>query len=334
MKFTAEFEALFTPAPPEPGPATDTSPWKLLLVDDEPDIHAVMRLALGDVVILGRRLQLFSANSAAQAREHLHQHPDTALVLLDVVMETERAGLDLVNHVRQELGNPCLQLVLVTGQPGYAPLRDVAARYDIDGYRLKSELTADRLVAVVSRSLRTHRLLLELHEERERYRQQAVVLQERQAELEARQRQLEAAVRERTSALEQSMQRLVETQFAMDRVGLAIAWVDAQTQRLTHVNETACQQLGYTREELLKMSVRDLNPEADGLMGQGLFQALQTRDHFGPVETWHRRKDGSTCPAEVTVYRRNAPEGANYIIFFSDISTRQARAADSRARPE
>jgi CheY-like chemotaxis protein len=109
----------------------------------------------------------------AEAKAVLLAHPDIALILLDVVMETELAGLDLVRYVRQEADNRMVRIVLVTGQPGYAPQREVVANYEIDGYRLKSELTADRIFVSVYAGLRAYKTLHDVAEQRallEQYR--------------------------------------------------------------------------------------------------------------------------------------------------------------------
>jgi len=135
--------------------------WKVLIVDDEEDVRAALRLALQDVFVEGRSLFLLAASSAREAQEVLAANPDVALMLLDVVMESDHAGLDLVRHVRSKRANRSLQIVLITGQPGYAPQRSVISDYEIDGYRLKSELNADSLLLAVHTALRTHRLLCE-----------------------------------------------------------------------------------------------------------------------------------------------------------------------------
>jgi len=160
-----DFSSLFAPEAAKAEGGADV--WKVLMVDDEPDIHAVIRLALQDVVIEGRPLQLLDAKSGEETKARLNEHPDIALILLDVVMETERAGLDLVRYIRKELNNRTIQIVLVTGQPGYAPQREVIQDFEIDGYRLKSELSADKLFVTVYAALRTHNALLELKNEHE-----------------------------------------------------------------------------------------------------------------------------------------------------------------------
>ncbi|WP_172642517.1 ATP-binding protein [Azoarcus sp. KH32C] len=166
----------------------------MLLVDDEPAIRAVLRLAMQDIVFDGRTLHLLEARSGIEARARLDEHPDIALVLLDVVMETEHAGLDLVRHIRQELSNRWMQIVLVTGQPGYAPQRAVITDYQIDGYRLKSELTADKIFVSVYAALRTHQAMLDLAQQRQQLAQVKV-------ELEQHRRHLEMLVEKRTADL-------------------------------------------------------------------------------------------------------------------------------------
>lgn len=144
-------------APPASPPArTADDPWIVLLVDDEPDVHEITRLVLADTTFSGRTIDLRSAYSASEAQAFLEQHRDTALMLLDVVMETDDAGLRLVHHVREKMGNADLQIVLRTGQPGMAPEREVIATYDINGYFLKTELVAQKLRSIVISSLRTY----------------------------------------------------------------------------------------------------------------------------------------------------------------------------------
>lgn len=164
------FDALFSPEPAA-RPASAREPWKILLVDDEPDIHAVLRLALNGVEVDGRPLLLLEAGSGQAARQLLAEHPDAALILLDVVMETELAGLDLVSHIRRELNYRNVQIIILTGQPGYAPQHRVVTDYEINGYRLKSELTADKIFVSVYSAVRTHRTLLERDEALARQKQ-------------------------------------------------------------------------------------------------------------------------------------------------------------------
>ncbi|MCP5247797.1 MAG: PAS domain-containing protein [Candidatus Accumulibacter sp.] len=138
-----------------------SSAWTVLLVDDEADVRAVLRLALQDMLVEGSGLRLLEASSAREARAMLAANADVALILLDVVMESDRAGLELVRHIREQLGNRSVQIVLVTGQPGYAPQREVVSAYQINGYWLKSELSADRIHLTVCSAIRSYRLMRE-----------------------------------------------------------------------------------------------------------------------------------------------------------------------------
>lgn len=142
---------------PEALATSPAAPWKLLLVDDEPAVHEVSRLILSGLHFEGQPIALLCAGSAAQAREMLAAHGDVAVILLDVVMETDDAGMALVQHVREQLRNSDVQIVLRTGQPGMAPEREVVLRYEINGYFLKTDLTAQRLHSVVIAALRGYR---------------------------------------------------------------------------------------------------------------------------------------------------------------------------------
>lgn len=129
--------------------------WKILVVDDEQDVHEVTNLVLRSMTFKNRRLKLFDCYSAAEARDMLVRHPDTALILLDVVMETDDAGLRLVKKIREEMGMTLVQIVLRTGQPGYAPEAEVVQKYEINDYQTKTDLTKNRLITVVTSSLRS-----------------------------------------------------------------------------------------------------------------------------------------------------------------------------------
>jgi response regulator RpfG family c-di-GMP phosphodiesterase len=139
---------------------TDTAPWNILLVDDEDDVLEVSRMVLEDLTFEDRPLNILTSRSAREARELFELHDDIALAFVDVVMETEHAGLDLVKYVREQLRNDRTRLILRTGNPGAAPERDVVRYLEIDDYKEKTELTADRLGTAVLTSLRSYRNLL------------------------------------------------------------------------------------------------------------------------------------------------------------------------------
>lgn len=139
----------------QPAAAADSDgPWLILIVDDDPEVHAVTRLTLGKLVFKGRGVAFRSAFSAAEGRTLLEADADIAVVLLDVVMETDDAGLRLVREIRNDLGNRAVRIILRTGQPGQAPEEDVIVRYDINDYKSKTELTAQKLFTTVVAALR------------------------------------------------------------------------------------------------------------------------------------------------------------------------------------
>lgn len=126
----------------------------LLVVDDDPDVLQVTRLVLGRYQFQDKPLEIVEADSAARAREILAQRHDFAAVLLDVVMESDDAGLKLVEYIRKTLGNFRLRIILRTGQPGYAPERRVVKDYDINDYLMKADATQARLLVSVTTAIR------------------------------------------------------------------------------------------------------------------------------------------------------------------------------------
>ncbi len=141
--------------------------WNILIVDDDPGIHEVSKLALSGFVFEKKKCNFISAYSAEEAKTILLNTPNIALALVDVVMETENAGLDLVNHIRNEVKNKLIRIILRTGQPGQAPEERVIHDYDINDYKGKSELTTQKLYTSVLTSLRTYRDMLSLEKNRQ-----------------------------------------------------------------------------------------------------------------------------------------------------------------------
>lgn len=141
-------------------------PWKILVVDDEREIHRVTRMVMDDFQFEGRGLEMLHAHSGAEARALMRQHDDVAVILLDVVMETEHSGLEVVKFVREEMNNPLSRIILRTGQPGAAPERKVIVDYDINDYKSKSELTAQKLFTTVVSALRGYRGIITIERSR------------------------------------------------------------------------------------------------------------------------------------------------------------------------
>ncbi|NEX20262.1 EAL domain-containing protein [Thiorhodococcus mannitoliphagus] len=141
---------------------TTTESWHILIVDDEADVHEATELALRNLSVEGKLLRFSHAGSALEAYQILTSEPDFAVVLLDVVMESEDAGLRLVKRIREELGNAAVRIVLRTGQPGYAPEIETIRTYDINDYKTKSELTRVRLFTTLAVAIRSYRQIRQL----------------------------------------------------------------------------------------------------------------------------------------------------------------------------
>ncbi len=133
--------------------------WRVLLVDDDPDVHHTTVFAVGQRHLVGRPIEFLHAYSAAHAREMLLTEKDLAIVLLDVVMESDTAGLDLVAYIRQIANLSNTRIVLRTGQPGYAPELDTILKHDINDYKTKSELSQLKLLTLLTTTLRSYQQL-------------------------------------------------------------------------------------------------------------------------------------------------------------------------------
>lgn len=140
--------------------------WKILVVDDEESVHAVTRIALADWTFRNRGLHLLHAHDSRSCRHILEDNSDIALVLLDVVMDENDSGLQLVRFIREELQNHLVRIILRTGQPGQAPPEEVIRQYDINDYKEKTELTAIKLRTMVTTALRSYADLVELNRQR------------------------------------------------------------------------------------------------------------------------------------------------------------------------
>jgi CheY-like chemotaxis protein len=137
-----------------------------LIADDEPDIHAITRLTLKPLSRKTGPTEFSSAYSGKETLALLDQHPDVGVILLDVVMETDTAGLDVCRAIRTELKNPFVRILLRTGQPGIAPEQQTIDSYDIDGYLAKTETSSTRLYTAVRCALKSYQEIVALERHR------------------------------------------------------------------------------------------------------------------------------------------------------------------------
>ena len=134
-------------------------PWKILVVDDEIGLHDVSRLVLRKMQYAGHPVELISAYSAVEAEEIIKITPNIAVAIVDVVMENDQAGLELVKVMRNHYKMSKVRIILRTGNPGMAPQREIVKHFEIDDYRDKTELTADRLYTAVYTAIRSFNTL-------------------------------------------------------------------------------------------------------------------------------------------------------------------------------
>jgi DNA-binding NtrC family response regulator len=148
-------------APEDESSVVTSEPWKILIVDDESSVHDVTKLALHRFTYKDRGLQFTSAYSAKEAQKIL-QTEHFAVAFVDVIMETDDAGLQLVDHIRKMIEDAMVRIIIRTGQPGLAPERYVIDNYDINDYKEKTELTADRFYTSLRTALAQYDQLEEL----------------------------------------------------------------------------------------------------------------------------------------------------------------------------
>ncbi|MCL1474562.1 response regulator [Argonema antarcticum] len=208
--------------------------WKILIVDDDPEVHRVTKLALKNFTFEGKSLSFVSAYSGEQAKELIEVQPDIAMILVDVVMETDYSGLDLINYIRESLNNDIVRIIVRTGQPGKAPESTVILNYQIDDYKTKTELTKPKLMTAVVTALRAFSAIAKLEQDKTEIqkiaKQNAHLYQQEKKYADI----LEVMVEERTQELSNKEARLEEAQ-KLAHLG---SWeYNGATQKLTWSDE-------------------------------------------------------------------------------------------------
>ena len=146
----------------------NNSTWQILICDDDLSVHTVTKLALEEFKFAGKELEIISAFSGAEGIKVVEQNPDIAVILQDVIMETNDAGLQAVKYIREVLQNQLVRIILRTGQPGDFPESSVILNYDINDYKSKTELTEQKLFTTLISSLRAYSSIVNLAESRQK----------------------------------------------------------------------------------------------------------------------------------------------------------------------
>ncbi|MBW4614758.1 MAG: hybrid sensor histidine kinase/response regulator [Desmonostoc vinosum HA7617-LM4] len=194
--------------------------WKILIVDDESEVHTATNIALTNFVFEKKSLAFINAYSANQAKELIQEHSDIAIIILDVIMETDNAGLEFVKYVREVIGNQLVRIILRTGQPGHVPEKEIIFNYDINDYKTKTELTMQKLYTTILTALRSYSLSQKLQLEIERCQQMEIALRES----EQREREKAIALENSLNALQNAQLQLVQTE-KMSSLGQLVAGI-------------------------------------------------------------------------------------------------------------
>lgn len=141
-------------------------PYKILIADDDEEVHKVSNLILRDFEFEGRNIDILHSYTGQETLEICQANPDIAILFLDVVMESNHSGLHVVKTLREDFENNIIRIILRTGQPGQAPEDEVIKKYDINDYRLKTELTMKRLNTTLYTALRNYRDLINIENHR------------------------------------------------------------------------------------------------------------------------------------------------------------------------
>lgn len=282
---TESEDLLFVDDPSEQPQTRET--WKILIVDDDTEVHQVTKLALKNFTYEDKSLTFLSAYSGQEAKEVIDKNLDIAMILLDVVMEKDDAGLEVVNYIRSCLKNEFIQIIIRTGQPGKCPETVIIFNYEINDYKTKTELTKPKLLTAVVTALRTFSEIKKLDHtkaEMERLAQENAKLYH-QAKYYSQ--ILEAKVEERTQELTAKEARL------------------AEAQRLAHVGSFECdlntKKVCWSKE---LFQIFGLEPER----GEPKYERIQTFIHPDDRKLWSESitkaiTDGKYDDLEVRIVR-------------------------------
>lgn len=269
----------------------DAASWRILIVDDDVDVHVVTKFSLRNVTFMGRPLNFLHAYSGKEGLSIMRDTPDVALVLLDVVMETDDAGLILARQIRGELGNHLVRVVLRTGQSGQAMEQSVIVDYDINDYRTKSDLTTQKLFTTVISSLRSYDSLL------------AIDLSKK--------------------ALQQSLAQTKKLQIALDQHCL-VSVTDSEG-KIVFANDKFCALAQYSLDQLQGENHRILK---SGHQSQAFFESMWQSLKQG--DTWKGEmencaKDGSIYWLDTTIVplANSIGEFYQYVAVSTDVTERK-----------
>lgn len=289
----------------------EDGPWVIMVVDDDKDVHQLTYLVLRDLTFEKRGLIFLDAYSAEEAYALIEKHPETAVLLLDVVMETDSAGLDLVHQIRETLENHLVRIILRTGQAGQAPEDKVIAEYDINDYRDKTELTSRKLLSAVISALRGFRDLLTIR---------ALAYQQKKTE-----ETFKLATSIFEGAMAEAEEQLNITKKVFENAIEGVVICDPKGVILS-INPAFSAITGYSVDDAIGNTPRMLRSNRQKAqfytdMWKDIAQHGQWKG-----EIWNRRKDGEAYPQYQTITAIHNQEGriTHYIGLFHDLTPLKA----------
>jgi len=303
------------------------NPWKVIIADDQEEIHSVTKLVLDDFFFENKRLKFFSAYSGEETKKLVRENPDVAFILLDVVMETDDAGLEVVRYIREELKNNIVQIVLNTGQPGQAPEQEVITKYEINDYKSKTEFNARKLITSITASLRAYSLshsLSQANIKLNSYRDHLEELvQARTAELEDTNRKLTLEINERIRA-EKALKQSNEIQsniLAASPVGICLIINNS----IEWVNDEMIEMFGFNSDSEYKNKDSRVFYPSDNEY-QRIISVISDNLKAGKpvkVDAVFQRADGTTFFGNLNISSRNRNNYMDHsVMTISDITWR------------
>ncbi len=287
--------------------------WKIIIADDEPEVHDVTKLALQKFRFQDKGLTFLSAYSGREARHLVQEHPDVAVILVDVVMEEADAGLKLINAIRNELQNSLVRIILRTGHPGQAPVKEVMLAYDINDYKLKTELTAQRLFVTVVAALRSYHDLMLVEANRKNLTDTYVNLEREAAE----RKQVEEALRESESLIHLIIDTVLDAVITIDNRDIITGW-----------NAQAHATFGWSQQEAIGQLLSDtiIPYQFREAHQRGIEHYMATGE--GPIlnkriEITALHRDGHEFPVELAISPIVSGETVAFSAFIRDISERK-----------
>ncbi len=308
-------------------------PWKIIIADDNEEIHSVTKLVLDEFSFKNRQLHFLHAYSGEETRQLIREHPDVAFILLDVVMETDDAGLEVVRYIRDELQNNIIQIILNTGQPGQAPEQEVISKYAINDYKSKTEFNSQKLLTSVTASLRAFELshsLKQVNNELNEYKNHLEdLVKKRTTELEKANDKLGQELLERISAEKALQQNNELLEDILDASPIGICMIENRS--IKWINDEMRKLFGFEYEaDYKEKEINILYPSEEECRRVDSSAIESFGENISVVmDSAFTRKDGSEFPGNLRISGSNRSDPfEKSILTISDITWRRQAEYD------